>query len=67
MTTDLGTGMTILAADACWPLLRDAEVGRLAVVIGDHTDIFPINHIVDHGTLVFRSAEGTKLRPAAAE
>jgi hypothetical protein len=43
MTTDLGTGMTILTADACWPLSRDAEVGRLAGMIGDHPDIFPIN------------------------
>ena len=67
MTTDLGTGMTVLTADACWQLLRDTEVGRLAVVIGDHPDIFPINHIVDHGTLVFRSAEGTKVAGAVPD
>jgi len=59
--------MTVLTADACWQLLRDTEVGRLAVVIGDHPDIFPINHIVDHGTLVFRSAEGTKLAGAVPD
>jgi len=67
VTTDLGTGMTVLTADACWQLLRDTEVGRLAVVIGDHPDIFPINHIVDHGTLVFRSAEGTKVAGAVPD
>jgi nitroimidazol reductase NimA-like FMN-containing flavoprotein (pyridoxamine 5'-phosphate oxidase superfamily) len=27
-------------------------------------DIFPVNHIVDHGSLVFRTAEGTKLAAA---
>ena len=59
--------MTVLTADSCWQLLRDTEVGRLAVVIGDHPDIFPINHIVDHGTLVFRSAEGTKLAGAVPD
>lgn len=24
-------------------------------------DIFPVNHVVDHGTIVFRTAAGTKL------
>jgi len=59
--------MTVLTADTCWQLLRDTEVGRLAVVIGDHPDIFPINHSVDHGTLVFRAAEGTKLAGAVPD
>jgi len=31
------------------------------VSISDLPDIFPINYIVDRGTVVFRSAEGTKL------
>jgi nitroimidazol reductase NimA-like FMN-containing flavoprotein (pyridoxamine 5'-phosphate oxidase superfamily) len=61
MTTAPGTGTTILTPNACWALLRSAEVGRLAVSITDHPEIFPINYIVDHGTIVFRSAEGTKL------
>jgi hypothetical protein len=43
VTTDLGTGMTIPDRGCLLALLRDAEVGRLAVVIGDHPDIFPIN------------------------
>jgi nitroimidazol reductase NimA-like FMN-containing flavoprotein (pyridoxamine 5'-phosphate oxidase superfamily) len=45
-------------------MLRSAEVGRLAVSITDHPDIFPVNYIVDHGTVVFRTAEGTKLAAA---
>ena len=36
-------------------------VGRLAVLVDDEPDIFPINYIVDHGSIVFRTAEGTKL------
>jgi len=45
----------------CLELLRTREVGRLAVSITDHPDIFPINYVVDRGTVVFRTAEGTKL------
>lgn len=48
-----------------WALLRQAEVGRLAVVVDNEPDIFPINFIVDHGSIVFRTSEGTKLAAAA--
>jgi uncharacterized protein len=61
MSTDPSEGMTILEPNACWALLRTADVGRLAVSITDHPDIFPINFVVDQGTVVFRTAEGTKL------
>jgi uncharacterized protein len=56
--------MIVLDTDECWALLRDEEVGRLAVSIANHPDIFPINYVVDHGTVVFRTAEGTKLAAA---
>lgn len=56
--------MTILDEDLCWNLLRSADVGRLAVAIKDQPDIFPVNFVVDHGTVVFRTAEGTKLAAA---
>jgi nitroimidazol reductase NimA-like FMN-containing flavoprotein (pyridoxamine 5'-phosphate oxidase superfamily) len=64
MTIELRTGTMILEPDECWALLRSAEVGRLAVSIMDRPDIFPINFLVDHGTVVFRTAEGTKLAAA---
>jgi uncharacterized protein len=57
-------GVAYLEAHQCWALLRSHEVGRLAVSIGDRPDIFPINYVVDHGTVVFRTAEGTKLAGA---
>src|SRR5262245_51473178 len=57
-------GTEVLEVSVCWQLLREAEVGRLAVSITDHPDIFPINYVVDHGTVVFRTAEGTKLAAA---
>ena len=36
-------------------------VGRLAVTVDGSPDIFPVNPIVDHGTIVFRTTAGTKL------
>jgi nitroimidazol reductase NimA-like FMN-containing flavoprotein (pyridoxamine 5'-phosphate oxidase superfamily) len=57
-------GTDELDSSACWQLLRTAEVGRLAVSITDHPDIFPVNYVVDRGTVVFRTAEGTKLAAA---
>ena len=63
MTTDR-FGITVLDPHTCWDLLRRQEVGRLAVSISDHPDLFPINFVVDRGTVVFRTAEGTKLAAA---
>ena len=39
-------------------------MGRLAVSILERPDIFPVNHVVDHGRIVFRTAAGTKLAAA---
>lgn len=61
MDTDADAAVTVLTADACWGLLRSADVGRLAVSVAGEPDIFPINYVVDHGTIVFRTAPGTKL------
>ena len=60
-----GSGATDLPANACWALLRSQQVGRLAVSIADRPEIFPVNFVVDHGTVVFRTAEGAKLAGAA--
>lgn len=61
MSTEPKDLMTELDESACWALLRSAEVGRLAFAVNDRAEIFPINHVVDHATVVFRTAEGTKL------
>lgn len=55
------TSMEHLSVSESWSLVRSAPVGRLAVVVDGRPEIFPLNHVVDHGTLVFRTAEGTKL------
>src|SRR5262245_4343474 len=55
------SGVTVLGEDECWRLLRTADVGRLAVVLTGEPEIFPVNFVVDGRTVVFRTAEGTKL------
>lgn len=54
----------MLSVSQCWALLRSVEFGRLAVTADGAPDIFPVNHLVDHGTLLFRTAVGTKLEAA---
>ncbi len=53
-----------LPVHACWALLRASSLGRLAVVVDGAPDIFPVNHAVDHGALLLRTAEGRKLTAA---
>ena len=61
MDTDCDSGVAVVGTDECWALLRSTEVGRLSVGVADEPDIFPVNFAVDHGTIVFRTAPGTKL------
>jgi nitroimidazol reductase NimA-like FMN-containing flavoprotein (pyridoxamine 5'-phosphate oxidase superfamily) len=56
--------MEHLTVSESWSLVRSVPVGRLAVVFEGKPEIFPLNHVVDQGTLVFRTAEGTKLAAA---
>ena len=56
-----------LSVKQCWELLRSTDVGRLAVIAGDHPDIFPVNYAVDQGTVIFRSAKGTKVTSALGD
>lgn len=63
MATDR-SDVTILPPNASLVLLRSRDVRRLAVSLADQPDIFPIDYVVDHGTIMFRTAEGTKLAAA---
>src|SRR4249920_1566750 len=64
MNAAIKPAVAVLTPPECWQELRRAEVGRLAVSIAGHPDIFPINFVVDHASIVFRTAEGTKLAAA---
>lgn len=50
----------------CIELLRSKGVGRLAVVVEERPKVFPVNYVADaDGTVIFRTAPGTKLFGAA--
>ncbi|MGC1206635.1 MAG: pyridoxamine 5'-phosphate oxidase family protein [Ornithinimicrobium sp.] len=57
-------GIETLTTSQCWQLLREATVGRLAIIADGEPDIFPVNHIVDHGAVVFRTGNGTMFTAA---
>lgn len=62
----------VLSDAECWQLTRQTQVGRLAVVFDGRPEIFPVNFVVDHGSVVMRMSAGTKLsaavgRPVAFE
>lgn len=50
-----------LSVSQCWALLRDVPIGRIALRGADDIEVFPINYLIDQGTIVFRTAHGTKL------
>lgn len=51
----------ILSEDESWALLEGATFGRLAVSVANQPEIFPINFYADGRSILFRTAEGTKL------
>lgn len=58
-------GVTILPAQECWDLLAGRTLGRLVTSVDGRPDIFPVNYAVQDRTILFRTAEGTKLVSAA--
>lgn len=60
-------GPEILDAGQCWGLLRQTTLGRLVIGHEGEIDIFPINYAVDGGTIVFRTAPGSKLTRMGAD
>jgi uncharacterized protein len=57
-----GAWVEYLSEQDCWMLLSLHPVGRLAVLVDDAPEIYPVNHVVDGQTIVFRTDEGNKLR-----
>ncbi|HPX35861.1 MAG TPA: pyridoxamine 5'-phosphate oxidase family protein [Mycobacterium sp.] len=60
MAVDEGP-VTVLGDDKAWDLLSSVTLGRLVTYFGGQLEIFPVNFAVQNGTLLFRTAEGTKL------
>jgi nitroimidazol reductase NimA-like FMN-containing flavoprotein (pyridoxamine 5'-phosphate oxidase superfamily) len=57
-------GLEILTEDECWRLIEMPGIGRVGVTVGALPAIFPVNYTAPDRTIVFRTADGTKLRAA---
>lgn len=53
--------VTVLDDREAWVLLSGVALGRLVTSFGGQLEIFPVNFAVQRGTVLFRTAEGTKL------
>lgn len=53
--------ISILSESECWELMSSASLGRLVTSVDGQPEIFPVNFVVQHRTVLFRTAEGTKL------
>ncbi len=59
--SETGKPVTILSASESWDLLASVPLGRLVTSVDGQPEIFPVNFVVQHSTVLFRTAEGTKL------
>ena len=59
--------MEVLGEGECWQLLERTVWGRLAVIVGDHPEVFPVNIACYRKTIVFRLDPGTKLSAALGD
>ncbi|OBJ38406.1 pyridoxamine 5'-phosphate oxidase [Mycobacterium colombiense] len=58
--------VTVLSEDENWNLLGSVSLGRLVTNFAGEPEIFPVNFVVQDRTVLFRTAEGTKLFSAVA-
>lgn len=57
-------GLECLDERACWDFLEGRALGRVAFVRHHRPLIFPVNYVVDDGSVVFRTSPGSKLGAA---
>ncbi|MBS4729285.1 pyridoxamine 5'-phosphate oxidase family protein [Mycobacterium sp. SM1] len=57
--------VTILSVSESWNLLASVALGRLVTSAQGEPEIFPVNFAVQRRTVLFRTAQGTKLVSAA--
>jgi nitroimidazol reductase NimA-like FMN-containing flavoprotein (pyridoxamine 5'-phosphate oxidase superfamily) len=58
--------VTELSDEESWLLLDGSSFGRLGVSLDDQPEIFPVNYVADGLSILFRTAEGTKLHDLLA-
>jgi nitroimidazol reductase NimA-like FMN-containing flavoprotein (pyridoxamine 5'-phosphate oxidase superfamily) len=56
------TWLEMLQPDECWRLIEAEPMGRVSILVDGRPEIYPINHLVDNRTIVFRTDPGSKLQ-----
>ena len=56
--------VTVLSEDESWGLLTSVSLGRLVTNLRGQPEIFPVNFVTQRRTVLFRTAQGTKLYSA---
>ncbi|MDQ2648125.1 MAG: pyridoxamine 5'-phosphate oxidase family protein [Actinomycetota bacterium] len=59
------TWLEMIQPDACWLLIGSEPIGRVAILVDGLPEIYPVNHLVDQRTILFRTDPGSKLRGLA--
>ncbi len=57
--------VSVLSDSESWDLMGGVTLGRLVTSVDGQPEIFPVNFVVQNRTVLFRTAEGTKLVSAA--
>ena len=57
--------VSVLPESECWRHLSSVSLGRLVTSVDGNPAIFPVNFAVQNRSILFRTAEGTKLVSAA--
>ncbi|PQE01258.1 pyridoxamine 5'-phosphate oxidase [Mycobacterium sp. EPG1] len=63
--TSTDAPVAVLSDSESWDLLGSVSLGRLVTTVNGWTEIFPVNFVVQKNTVLFRTAEGTKLLTTA--
>ena len=60
-------GLDRMSEEECWCFVEQHDLGRVAIVEFHRPLVYPVNYVVDHRTIVFRTAPGAKLVAAALQ
>jgi len=61
------TGLEVMSLVGCDRHLRSETIGRVAVMVDGHPEIFPVNYAMDErGDIFFRTGQGSKLQGVAS-
>lgn len=60
-------GLEVLTREDCFALMAGSAIGRIVFTSGALPAIQPVNFLIDGGTIVIRTGEGSKLAAAARD